>query len=138
MSAPDPAAHPIVLFDGVCNLCHRAVRFLLERDPAARLRFASLQSGVGRALLAEHGLDADALDTIVLVDADGAHLRSDAALRIVRVLGPPWSWLRVLAALPRPLRDAGYDFVARNRYRWFGKKDACPMPRAEWRTRFLA
>jgi hypothetical protein len=55
----------------------------------------------------------------------------------VRVLGPPWSWLRVLAALPRPLRDAGYDFVARNRYRWFGKKDACPMPRAEWTARFL-
>jgi predicted DCC family thiol-disulfide oxidoreductase YuxK len=137
MSAPDPAAHPIVLFDGVCNLCHGAVRFLLERDPAARLRFAPLQSGVGRALLAEHGLDADALDTIVLVDADGAHLRSDAALRIVRVLGPPSSWLRVLAALPRPLRDAGYDFVARNRYRWFGKKDACPMPRAEWSARFL-
>lgn len=137
MSAPDPAAHPIVLFDGVCNLCHGAVRFLLERDPAARLRFASLQSGVGRALLAEHGIDADALDTIVLVDADGAHLRSDAALRIVRVLGPPWSWLRVLAALPRPLRDAAYDFVARNRYRWFGKKDACPMPRPEWTARFL-
>lgn len=137
MSAPDPATHPVVLFDGVCNLCHGAVRFLLERDPAARLRFASLQSDVGRALLAERGLDADALDTIVYVDADGAHLRSDAALRIVRDLGPPWSWLRVLAALPRPLRDAGYDFVARNRYRWFGKKDACPVPRPEWSARFL-
>jgi predicted DCC family thiol-disulfide oxidoreductase YuxK len=138
MSAPDPAAHPIVLFDGVCNLCHGAVRFLLERDSAARLRFASLQSDVGRALLAEHDLDADALDTIVFVDAAGAHVRSDAALRIVRVLGPPWSWLRGLVALPRPLRDAGYDFVARNRYRWFGRRDACPAPRPEWRERFLA
>ena len=137
MSAPDPAAHPVVLFDGVCNLCHGTVRFLLERDPAARLRFASLQSDVGRALLARYGLDADALDTIVYVDAAGAHQRSDAALRIVRVLGPPWSWLRVLALLPLPLRDAAYDFVARNRYRWFGKKDACPMPRAEWTARFL-
>lgn len=137
MNAPDPAAHPVVLFDGVCNLCHGTVRFLLERDPAARLRFASLQSDVGRALLARYGLDSDALDTIVFVDATGAHQRSDAALRIVRVLGPPWSWLRVLAALPRPLRDAAYDFVARNRYRWFGKKDACPMPRAEWTARFL-
>lgn len=137
MSTPDPAVHPIVLFDGVCNLCHGAVRFLLEHDAGARLRFAPLQSDVGRTLLAQHGLDADALETMVLVDADGAHLRSDAALRIVRALGPPWSWLRVLAALPRPLRDAGYDFVARKRYRWFGKKDACPMPRAEWTARFL-
>jgi predicted DCC family thiol-disulfide oxidoreductase YuxK len=137
MSAPDPAAHPIVLFDGVCNLCHGAVRFLLEHDKNARLRFASLQSDVGRALLAEHDLDADALDTIVFVDAAGAHVRSDAALRIVRVLGPPWSWLRVLAVLPRPLLDATYDFVARNRYRWFGKKDACPMPRPELQDRFI-
>lgn len=137
MNLPDPAAHPIVLFDGVCNLCHGAVRFLLEHDPDARLRFASLQSELGRALLTKHGLDADALDTIVFVDAHGAHLRSDAALRIVRTLGPPWSWLRILTALPRPLRDAGYDFVARNRYRWFGRKDACPMPRAEWTSRFL-
>jgi len=138
MSAADPVAHPVVLFDGVCNLCHGTVRFLLEHDKNARLRFASLQSDVGRALLARYGLDADALDTIVFVDAAGAHQRSDAALRIVHLLGPPWSWLRVLAALPRPLRDATYDFVARNRYRWFGKKDACPMPRPEWSARFLA
>jgi predicted DCC family thiol-disulfide oxidoreductase YuxK len=137
VNLPDPAVHPVVLFDGVCNLCHRAVQFLLEYDRDARLRFASLQSEVGRTLLAKHGLDADALDTMVLVDAGGAHLRSDAALRIVRFLGPPWSWLRALAALPRPLRDAGYDFIARNRYRWFGKKDACPLPRAEWTARFL-
>jgi predicted DCC family thiol-disulfide oxidoreductase YuxK len=137
MSAPDPAAHPIVLFDGVCNLCHGAVRFLLERDPAARLRFASLQSGVGRALLAGHGLEPDALDTIVYVDAAGAHVRSDAALRVARELAPPWRWLAVLAVLPRPLRDALYGVVARNRYRWFGKKDACPMPRTEWTARFL-
>ena len=126
-----------MLFDGVCNLCHGAVRFLLERDPAARLRFASLQSDVGRALLVKYGFDADTLDTIVLVDAAGAHQRSDAALRIVRVLGPPWSWLRVLGVLPRPLRDAAYDFVARNRYRWFGRRDSCPAPSVEWRTRFL-
>jgi predicted DCC family thiol-disulfide oxidoreductase YuxK len=138
MNAPDPAAHPIVLFDGVCNLCHGAVRFLLEHDEDARLRFAPLQSDLGRTLLTQHGLNADGLDTMVLVDADGAHLRSDAALRIVRELGPPWRWLRVLAALPRPLRDAAYDFVARNRYRWFGKKDACPMASAEWTSRFLA
>ncbi len=134
----DPGAHPIVLFDGVCNLCHGVVRFVLDRDRDARFRFAPLQSEVGRALLRGAGLDPDALDNVVLIDGVGAHLRSDASLRIARLLGAPWSWARLLVAIPRPLRDAVYDFVARNRYRWFGKKDACPLPRPEWRDRFLA
>jgi predicted DCC family thiol-disulfide oxidoreductase YuxK len=140
--APQPradlAAHPVLLFDGVCNLCHGTVRFVLDRDRAARFRFAPLQSGVGRALLADFALDPDDLDTVVLIDAAGAHTRSEAALRTVRALGAPWSWLWPLAAIPRPLRDTAYDFVARHRYRWFGKKDACPLPRPEWRDRFLA
>ena len=130
-------AHPVLLFDGVCNLCHGVVRFVLGHDRAARFRFAPLQSEVGRALLARFGLDADALDAVVLIDETGAHLRSDAALRVARRLGPPWSWLGPLAMIPRPLRDAVYDFIARHRYRWFGKKDACPLPRPEWRERFL-
>ncbi len=131
-------AHPILLFDGVCNLCHGSVRFLLDRDRKARFRFAPLQSEIGRALLARFDLDAAALDTVVLIDADGAHARSDAALRCARLLGAPWSWSWLLSAVPRPLRDAAYEFVARHRYRWFGKKDACPIPRPEWRARFLA
>ena len=130
-------AHPVLLFDGVCNLCHGVVRFVLDHDREARFRFAPLQSEVGRALLARFGLDADALDAVVLIDETGAHLRSDAALRVARRLGPPWSWLGPLAMIPRPLRDAVYDFIARHRYRWFGKKDACPLPRPEWRERFL-
>ena len=69
--------------------------------------------------------------------AAGAHERSDAALRTARALGAPWSWLWLLIAIPRPLRDAAYDFVARNRYHWFGRKQACPVPRPEWRERFL-
>lgn len=132
------AEHPIVLFDGVCNLCHGTVRFLLDRDPAARFRFAPLQSEVGLALLAHFGLDPSVLDNVVLIDADGAHARSEAALRCARWLGAPWNWVWVLRAIPRALLDAAYDFVARNRYRWFGKKDACPLPRPEWRERFLA
>ena len=131
-------AHPVLLFDGVCNLCHGAVRFVLDHDREARFRFAPLQSEVGRALLARFELDPAALDTIVLIDEAGAHLRSDAALRIARRLGAPWSWLGPLAAIPRPLRDAVYDFIARRRYRWFGRKDVCPIPRPEWRERFLA
>ena len=130
--------HPVVLFDGVCNLCHGVVRFVLARDRAARFRFAPLQSELGRALLVRHGLDVDALDTFVVVDAAGAHTRSDAALRLAVGLGPPWSWLGPLRALPRWLRDALYDRVARSRYRWFGRLEACPAPPAGWRDRFLA
>ena len=130
--------HPVLLFDGVCNLCHGVVRFVLDHDREARFRFAPLQSEVGRALLTRFALDPNALDTFVLVDATGAHTRSDAALRVARALGPPWSWVFALNAIPRPLRDAAYDFIARHRYRWFGKKDACPLPRPEWCGRFLA
>ncbi len=135
---PDPAAHPIVLFDGVCNLCHGFVRFVLDHDRDARFRFAPLESALGRALLLRAGLDPDALDNVVLIDDAGAHLRSDAALRIARSLGAPWSWAWLLVAIPRPLRDGVYDFVARHRYQWFGRKDVCPLPRPEWRARFLA
>ncbi|MCX5738743.1 MAG: thiol-disulfide oxidoreductase DCC family protein [Proteobacteria bacterium] len=134
----DLDAHPVLLFDGVCNLCHGTVRFVLDRDRAARFRFAPLQSEPGRALLTRFALDPNATDTVVLIDAAGAHTRSDAALRVVRALGAPWSWAFALIAIPRPLRDAAYDFIARHRYRWFGKKDACPLPRPEWRARFLA
>ena len=132
------SAHPVLLFDGVCNLCHGSVRFLLERDGAARFRFAPIQSEPGRALLSRWNLDPDAIDSVVLSDAAGAHTRSDAALRAVRALGAPWSFLYALSMIPRPLRDAAYDFVVRHRYRWFGKLDACPLPRPEWRDRFLA
>ncbi len=114
------------------------MRFLLERDRSARFRFAPLQSEVGRDLLLHFGLDADAFHSVVLLDADGAHARSDAALRCARELGAPWSWSWLLSAIPRALRDAVYEFVARRRYRWFGKQDACPVPRPEWRERFLA
>jgi predicted DCC family thiol-disulfide oxidoreductase YuxK len=132
-------AHPVVLFDGVCNLCHGAVRFVLARDRAGRFRFAPLQSEVGRALLARHAATAAGLDTIALVDAEGLPLRSEAALRIAGGLGGPWPWLARLAGrLPRRLRDTLYDGVARRRYRWFGRRDACPAPPPAWRERFLA
>jgi predicted DCC family thiol-disulfide oxidoreductase YuxK len=133
----DLEQHPVLLFDGVCNLCHGTVRYLLERDRDARLRFAPLQSDVGRALLAHFALDPDALSNVALFDRAGAHARSEAMLRCAQLLGAPWSWSRVLRVIPRALRDAVYDFVAYRRYRWFGKKDACPIPRPEWRERFV-
>jgi predicted DCC family thiol-disulfide oxidoreductase YuxK len=134
---PNPT-HPLVLFDGVCNLCAGVVRFVIERDSEARFRFAPLQSELGRTLQHEHGVDPDALETFVLIDADGAATRSTAVLRMLRELGTPWRWLYPLRFLPRPLRDALYGVVARNRYRWFGRRDDCLVPTAELRSRFLA
>jgi predicted DCC family thiol-disulfide oxidoreductase YuxK len=128
---------PVILFDGLCNLCAGSVRFVLERDPAGVFDFASLQTDAARALLSESGAPPDLPDSVVLVDGDGIHVRSEAALRIAARLRTPWPLLSVFRILPRALRDAAYDFVARHRYRWFGKRDACLVPTPALRARFL-
>ena len=133
-----PSAHPILLFDGVCNLCDASVRFIIDRDPASVFRFASLQSNTGRRLSAQHGLDADELDTLVLIDDGRAYVQSDAVLRAASHLGRPWSWASSLTAIPRPIRNAAYQLVARNRIRLFGRRDACRIPTPELRARFLS
>lgn len=125
--------NPVVLFDGVCNLCNGAVRFILARDPAARFRFASLQSEAARRLL---GNDAPA-ETIVLWEAGKIWSKSTAVLRIARGLRFPWSLCYAIVAVPRPLRDLVYDWVARHRYAWFGKRESCMVPTPELRARFL-
>ncbi len=125
--------NPVVLFDGVCNLCNGAVRFILARDPAARFRFASLQSEAARRLL---GNDAPA-ETIVLWEAGKIWSKSTAVLRIARGLRFPWSLCYAFVAVPRPLRDLVYDWVARHRYAWFGKRESCMVPTPELRARFL-
>lgn len=135
--ARERAGQPVVLFDGVCNLCTAGVRFVIERDPAARFSFASLQSDTARRLLADAGVSAPLPDSIVLLDAAGVHTRSDAALRIAAGLRLPWSLAAGLRIVPRALRDGVYDFVARHRYRWFGTRDTCLVPTPELRTRFL-
>ncbi len=128
---------PVLLFDGVCNLCNASVQWVLKHDRAGQFRFAALQSDVGRQLLTKHGMDADAFDTVVLVVGDRLYTRSDAALEIVRRLGGGWAWLSIFRWVPRPLRNAVYNWVARNRYRWFGREEACWLPRPEWKSRFL-
>jgi len=128
----------IVLFDGVCNVCNRLTRFVIEHDPPpARFRLAALQSETGRRLLRAHGLSEDDLDTFVLVEGDRALVRSTAALRLLALLGPPWSLLAVLRVVPRPLRDAVYDWIARHRHEWWGKRDECMVPTPDVRSRFL-
>jgi predicted DCC family thiol-disulfide oxidoreductase YuxK len=127
----------VILFDGVCNLCVFFVRFVIARDPRERFSFASLQSDVGRRLVREHAAAGEDMTSIVLIE-DGRHYaKSGAALRIFRGLRQPWPMLYPLAAVPRPLRDAAYDFIAANRYRWFGKKDECMIPTPDLKRRFL-
>jgi predicted DCC family thiol-disulfide oxidoreductase YuxK len=133
---------PLVLYDGVCGLCHRLNRFVLARDPAGRFRFAALQSALAREILVRHGRDPHDLDTLYLVLGYGRPderllRKSDAALWILRELGGPWRAVAGLRAVPRPLRDIGYDLVARTRYRLFGRYDACPIPDPRHRARFL-
>lgn len=133
-----PAADgPILLFDGDCNVCNASVDFVIARDPQARFRFASLQSDVAARLLEQAGAPADLPDSVVLLDEAGVHTRSDAAIRVAGRLGPPWSLLTVARIVPRPLRDRVYAWVARNRYRWFGRQSACRLPTPELRARFL-
>lgn len=148
VTAPDVAPMPpvaaterggVVLFDGTCGLCDATVQFLIARDSRRRLRFAPLQSPVGRGLLAAHGLPVD--DTpgsMVYIEGGRALTRSSAALAIARRLDGAWPLLSAFRVVPVFLRDAVYRFVARNRYRWFGRLDACRIPDASQRERFLA
>lgn len=138
MAVDVPTDHPIVLFDGVCNLCAGYVQFLVRRDPEGLFRFAPLQSTVGRRLLEEDGLDPDALDSIVLVEDGTCYVKSDAIIRIGTHLGGVYRLLGPGKYVPRALRNAVYDVVAANRYDWFGQRESCLMPTPELESRFLA
>jgi predicted DCC family thiol-disulfide oxidoreductase YuxK len=132
-------AYPIVLFDGVCNLCSRSVQFIIQRDPAGRFHFASLQSPLGEELRARLGIDPQIIDSVILLEeGERWYKESDAALRIARGLGGAWKALWVLRVIPRPVRDGLYRLIARNRYRWFGKQETCWLPTPELRGRFLS
>src|SRR5262245_51028217 len=128
---------PIVLFDGMCKFCDASVNFILDRDRAGRVRFAALQSATGQAFLRRFGLPAERFASLVLVEGGRVWQRSTAALRIARHLDGLWPAATVLLAVPPFLRDAAYDVLARNRYRWFGRLDACRVPTQEVRQRFL-
>jgi predicted DCC family thiol-disulfide oxidoreductase YuxK len=130
-------AHPILLFDGLCNLCNGSVQFILKRDPNGIFRFASLQSEEAEALLEQYEDKPESLDSVVLLEGEELYARSDAALRVARRLTGLWPLLYAFILIPRPIRDSIYNWIARNRYRWFGKQDQCMMPRPEWKHRFL-
>jgi predicted DCC family thiol-disulfide oxidoreductase YuxK len=135
--ASQPPAPLIVLFDGSCGLCDRAVRFILQRDPHRRFRFAPQQSPVGKDLMAKHQIDPEKLQSIVVVENDRVYTRSTAALRIATELTEPWPLAGVLIFLPAEWRDAAYDFIARHRKQWFKPPDACRTPTPQEREQFL-
>ncbi|MEH7252865.1 thiol-disulfide oxidoreductase DCC family protein [Neobacillus niacini] len=126
----------IILFDGVCNLCNSSVQFIIKRDPKGRFKFASLQSETGQSLLELHGYDKE-IDSFILIENQRIYLKSSAALRVCRNLNGLWKLLTILRILPAPFRDFFYDVVAKNRYKWFGKKESCMLPTKEMKKRFL-
>jgi predicted DCC family thiol-disulfide oxidoreductase YuxK len=126
----------IILFDGVCNFCDSSVQFIIKRDPNGNYQFASLQGETGRLLLKEFDLEEN-LDSIVYIEGDRFYKKSAAALRICKNLEGVWRLFVIFKIIPTPIRDFFYDIVAKNRYKWFGKKDSCMIPSPEIRNRFL-
>ena len=128
---------PILLFDGHCNLCNAWVQFIVKRDSPGTIRFASLQSGAGRRLLEEHKIDENYIESLVFFEEERFSVSSNAALRTLSYLDSWQKNLIFLAVVPRSLRDKVYRFIARYRYKWFGRREQCMIPTPELKERFL-
>jgi predicted DCC family thiol-disulfide oxidoreductase YuxK len=131
---------PVLLYDGVCGFCNKSVQLILDHDRRGTLRFAALQSDFGRAVVERHA-ELRGVDSVVFVErapgGERVHVRSDAALKVASYLGGFWKLFLAAKVLPRGLRDYCYDLFARNRYKFFGKYEACVLPPPEVRSRFL-
>ena len=128
--------HPILLFDGVCNVCDSSINFIIKRDKEGKYRYASLQSETGQELLKKFNLPTNDFDSFVYVDGDSYYTKSSGALKVLKGLGGLWSIFYAFIIIPKPIRDAVYSLIAQNRYKWFGKKDECMIPSPEIRERF--
>jgi predicted DCC family thiol-disulfide oxidoreductase YuxK len=128
---------PVILFDGVCNLCTGSVLFAIKRDKKAKLLFSSLQSPFGQSQLTKYGLPLGEFNTFFLLKGERVYNKSDAALEVAKELSGLWPVLYLLKIFPRFIRNWVYDFVSKNRYKWFGKKDACMIPTPDLKARFL-
>lgn len=127
----------IILFDGVCNFCNASVNFVMDHDPKFYFKFAALQSNLAKQRLTEAGLNTNDFDTVVLLEDGKVYTRSTAALRIAKKLSGGWPLLYVFIIVPPFIRNAVYNLIARNRYRWFGKSENCRLPSPEERARFV-
>jgi len=128
----------IILFDGVCNLCNSAVTFVIQRDPKNHFLFAPLQSAAGDRLVKQYKIDTTTVDSIILIKNNTAYAKSSAALRIAQSLSGAWPVFSIFLIIPRFIRNWVYDYIAKNRYKWYGKKDACMIPTPELKAKFLA
>jgi predicted DCC family thiol-disulfide oxidoreductase YuxK len=127
----------IVLFDGICNLCNSSVQLIIENDSKNLFQFASLQSAFGQKFLQENNLPDDAFKSIVLIDGEKFYTKSEAALRIGKELDGLYKVLRIFLWTPKFIRDFVYDYIAKNRYKWYGKRDSCWIPTDELKQKFL-
>lgn len=128
--------NPVLLFDGVCNLCNTFVQTIIKLDKKAFFRFASLQSETAIDLLAKHSVKDTNLKTVVLLYQGKSYTHSDVALEVALILGGIWKIFYVFKAVPRPIRDFVYNWIAKNRYRWFGKQEHCWLATPELKARF--
>lgn len=128
---------PIILFDGVCNFCNGVVNFIIRQDKKKIFKFAPLQSEAGKKFLSGSSIDRSRMNSFVLVEDGKIYTRSTAALKLYNKLPWYWKWTQVFWLVPTRLRDVVYDFVARNRYKWFGKRDVCMVPGKDVRERFV-
>ena len=127
---------PVILFDGVCNLCTGSVQFILKRDKEKKFMFASLQSNYGQSLLKQFDLPTNTFNSFVLYQDKKIFTRSTAALKMFQQL-KGWSWVKIFWIVPKFIRDGVYNLIAKNRYKWFGQKNECWLPTPELKTRFL-
>jgi predicted DCC family thiol-disulfide oxidoreductase YuxK len=137
MGSPDKIkSKQVILFDGVCNLCNQSVQFIIQKDPSGKFTFAALQSSFGKQLLENYQLPPRTY-SVILIKNSKVYQRSSAALEIAKQLTGLWPLLYGLIIVPPFIRNAVYDWIARNRYRWFGRKDECMIPTPELKSRFL-
>ncbi|MDN3667964.1 thiol-disulfide oxidoreductase DCC family protein [Echinicola jeungdonensis] len=134
---PIQEKYDIVLFDGVCNLCNTAVDFIIQRDPQNQFKLASLQDEASKKLLKDYSVEEDYLDSIILIRGENVYYKSRAALEIAKKLKGLWPLFYGFVIIPTFLRDPIYDWIARNRYKWFGKRETCRMPSEEDKLKFL-
>jgi predicted DCC family thiol-disulfide oxidoreductase YuxK len=128
---------PIILFDGICNFCNAMVNFIIRQDKKNVFLFCPLQSDSGKRLLEQYKIDWKANDSFVVIENGKAHQKSNAALRLYNKLPWFWKWTQIFWIIPKFIRDGVYNFIAKNRYRWFGKKEECMIPTKEVRAKFL-
>ncbi len=127
----------IILFDGVCNLCNGAVTYIIKRDKKNVFKFAALQSEIGQQLISKFNIDTSKVDSIILIDGEKHYTKSSAALHIAKQLSGAYPLLFGFMVVPKFIRNSIYDYIAKNRYKWFGKKESCMIPTAELKSKFL-